>query len=245
MIRFFFEYNNEIICLPVNPPGLMIQRTGNNTTVEIVNLGQINLLRDTKLKKFDIVSFFPKEVGAPYIVGVGAFKDPDFYVEFFNKIMSEKKPCRLVVVDTKINLLVSIEGFDYQHEALTDDITYKLSLQEYIPYASQVVQLVLSTPPAADIQTVVPTTNTVTAPAVVVATQTTPAPTRQPRGLAVGDRVGASGRYYSTSYGNGSSGVFPNGFVGSISLIVADTNRSHRFHVAGRGWVTGGQIWHA
>ncbi len=38
-IRFFFEFDNQIVQLPVNPEEIVVKSPGNNKTEEIVKLG--------------------------------------------------------------------------------------------------------------------------------------------------------------------------------------------------------------
>ena len=44
-IRFIFNYSGQLVMLPANPPELTIGKEGKNGTVEIVALGDMNLLR--------------------------------------------------------------------------------------------------------------------------------------------------------------------------------------------------------
>lgn len=245
MIRFFFHrHDGTLINLPVNPEALVIQSQGNNGTVEVINLGEISILRNPKLRKVDISSFFPL-YPAPYVVAVGELHTPDYYVDFFEHIKNSKQPCRLVVTDTKVNMLVSIEEFNYGYEAMDNDLKFKLSLKEYVPYTSKVVELVMQTAPVATDQVNAP----VAVPTVsnTVASPSSNNTARPSNGFAVGDTVNAWGTYYGDSYGGGSKGSFSSGFKGKITLIVADTSRAYRYHIStlsggARGWVSGGQI---
>lgn len=234
-IRLFFEYNKQVVQLPVNPASLAVESAGNNETVEIVALGEINILRQKKLKTVKVECFFPAEVNqnAPYVLTSGQFKEPQFYVDFFEKIRDDKKPVRFIVTDTKINMLVGIESFVPALNAGDDDTSYTLELKEYRPYAPKVV--------------------TIQAPAVVAnAQQQAPTATtneqRQPAGFAIGDEVTVSGNYWYSSYGDNPHGTF-NNFRGKISHIVADKTRKYRYHITTltggyRGWVAESQMKH-
>lgn len=234
-LRLFFEYNNVAVQLPVNPPTLSMECGGKNDQVEIVSIGDINLLRSPKLHTIKVESFLPATINknAPYVLTSGAFKDPQFYIDFFEKVRADKKPIRFIVTDTKINLLMAIESFTYTLNAGDDDVTYSLELTEYKPYAPKVVV----------IQVVAAATTTNTASNTVAAT--TPA-TRPPTGLAVGDVVTVNGNYWYSSWGANPHGTF-NNFKGKISMIVADRTRKYRYHITTltggyRGWVAENQI---
>jgi len=229
-IRFFFEFENQVVQLPVNPEEITITSSGNNKREEIVKLGEINLLRQKKLETLVIESFLPNDANAPYVLTKRKFEKPQFYIDFFEKIRVEKKPFRFIISDTKINMLAAIEDLEYGLKAGDDDIHYSLTIKEYRPFSSKVVKITL---PANK-----------TEPAKV----TPPATERPKTGFAIGDIVIANGNYWYTSYGDNPHGTFKD-FTGKISHIVADKNRKYRYHITTlsggyRGWVAENQIKH-
>jgi hypothetical protein len=229
-IRFFFEFNNQVVQLPVNPEEILVKSSGNNKTEEIVKLGEINLLRQKKLEAFMIECFLPTDSSAPYVLTAGKFQKPQFYIDFFEQIRQEKKPFRFIVSDTKINMLASIEDLEYGLKAGDDDTHYSLSIKEYIPFSSKVVKI------------------TSLAKKSKRAKVTAKAPKRPKTGFAIGDTVIANGNYWYSSYGANPHGTFKN-FTGKISHIVADKGRKYRYHITTpsggyRGWVAKNQISH-
>ncbi|MCK9445034.1 MAG: hypothetical protein M0Q14_10970 [Tissierellaceae bacterium] len=229
-IRFFFEFNNQVVQLPVNPEEIMIASSGNNKTEEIVKLGQINLLREKKLEAFAIKCFLPTDKDAPYVLTKGKFEKPQYYIDFFENIKAEKKPFRFIVSGTKINMLAAIEDLEYGLKAGDDDIHYSLSIKEYRSFSSKVVKI---TSPA-----------TISEPTKVTA----PATERPKTRFAIGDTVIANGNYWYSSYGANPHGTFKN-HTGKISHIIADKNRKYRYHIITpgggySGWVAENQIKH-
>lgn len=228
-IRFFIEFESLVVQLPVNPEELKIVGSGNNKTQEIIKLGEINILRQVKLKECSISSFFPANADAPYVLTKGKFEEPKFYLDLFTKIRDSKKPCRLSVYGTEINFLAAIESFEYTRKGGDPDIYYTLALKEYRPYSARVVVIKEATPQAA--------------PKAEVAT-----PQRAKTGFAIGDTVKVNGKYWYTSYGDSPFGNFSN-FTGKISHIVSDKSRKYRYHITTtsggwRGWVSESQISH-
>lgn len=229
-IRFFFEYNKRVVQLPVNPPSLAIESGSNNKKMEIISLGEIAILRQKKLAACSIECFFPAELNqhAPYVLTQGAFEGPQFYIDFFEKIRADKQPVRFIVTDTDINMLVSVETFTPSRNALDDDVSYKLELQQFRPYAAKEVKID-STPTG------------------VVATVPTPQATARPQtGFAIGDTVIANGKYWYTSYGASPFGTANNKTV-KIGHIVADTTRKYRYAIytlagGALGWVAESQL---
>lgn len=230
-IRLFFEYGNLLVQLPVNPEELTINSEGNNETINIVSLGDINILKQKKLMSTEIQCFFPATLNryAPHVVTSGDFRNPQYYINFFERIRKEKKPVQFVVTDTKINMTVAIEAFNYSLVAGDEDINYTLELREYRPYSAKEVKIVTSL-------------SGNTTPKAIVAEQ------RTPKKFAIGNQVTVNGDYWYTSYGDNPHGTFSN-FKGKISHIVADKNRKYRYHITTlsggyRGWVAENQLKH-
>ena len=175
-IRFFFEYEKEVIQLPVNPEEVTIVIPGRNETSEVVKLGEINILRTVGLKECTISSFLPVDSNAPYVLTDGDFKEPDFYINFFNKIRADKKPARFIISDVGINMLVGVEDFEYGLQAQDDDTQYTLDLKEYKQYGSKVMKVNNATKK--------------------VSKTKKGKKERQKTGFAIGDIVIASGKYW-------------------------------------------------
>ena len=90
-IGFFINYDNQVIQLPVNPEKVTVKTSGNNSTSEIIKLGEINLLKDRKLQQISFKSFFPQDTWFPGIRTLGDFRQPEFYKSFFEGILNDKK----------------------------------------------------------------------------------------------------------------------------------------------------------
>lgn len=229
-IRFFLEFENQVVQLPVNPEEIMLNSSGSNKTEEIVKLGEINLLREKKLEVCTIEGFLPINGNAPYVVTSGRFERPQFYLDFFEKIRASKTPFRFIISDTNVNMLAAIESLEYGLKAGDPDTHYRMTIKEYRPYSAK----------------------TVTIKSPVVATDPPkiekPAPARPKTGFSIGDTVIANGKYWYSSWGASPFGTFRN-FTGKISHIVADKGRKYRYHITTpsggyRGWVAESQIKH-
>lgn len=132
MISLFAKYKERLVQLPVNPEDLTIGSSANNKTSDTVGQGEINDLGFPKLKELRISSFLPKRYNNELYINTGGdFKEPDFYIKFFEDIKTAREPFRLIITDLDINMLVSIEGFEYTYQYGTDDVDYELELKEY------------------------------------------------------------------------------------------------------------------
>lgn len=132
MISLFAKYKEKLVQLPVNPEDVTITGGANNSTSDTVGQGEINDLGFPTLKELTISSFFPKSYnGELYINTGGDFRDPDFYIKFFEDIKKAREPFRVIITDVNVNMLVSIENFEYKYQYGTDDVDYSLELKEY------------------------------------------------------------------------------------------------------------------
>lgn len=229
-IRFFFEYENQIVQLPVNPEEIVLKSSGSNKVEEIIKTGEINLLREKKLTECTIEGFLPADSNAPYVVTSGRFEPPEFYLEFFEKIRASKTPCRFIISDMDINMLVSIEKLEHGLTAGDPDTQYSMSLKEFKAYSAKKITI---TEPAT--------------PEEPPEVEEEP-PERPKTGFAVGDIVIANGKYWYTSYGGSPYGI-ANNRTAKIGIIVADTTRKYRYAIytlegGGLGWLDESQIAH-
>lgn len=132
MISLFAKYKEKLVQLPVNPEDVTITGGANNSTSDTVGQGEINDLGFPTLKELTISSFFPKSYnGELYINTGGDFRDPDYYIKFFEDIKKARELFRVIITDINVNMLVSIENFEYTYQYGTDDVDYSLELKEY------------------------------------------------------------------------------------------------------------------
>jgi len=216
----FVEYNNQVIQFPVNPEFIEFRRDSNNSTTDIVSLGEINILGVTHLAECRFEGFFPTNRHSSFVRTSGNFWQPSQYINFFERIREECRPCRFIVTNTNINMLVSIEFFDYKHEYAEGEVFFKLGLKEFRNHSAR--EVVINITP--------------TQPRVA----TSPAPsTSTNRRVTTGSRVIVNGRLHRDSFGSG-PGLTEQNATRIINIIAQ--GRSHPYHVAlvgggNRGWV--------
>lgn len=229
-IGFFINYDNQVVQLPINPEKVTVTSSGNNSTAEIIKLGEINLIKDRKLKQISFNSFFPQNEWFPGIRTLGEFKQPEFYKDFFEGIMADKKPCRLVVTGINITLKCSIEKFEYYHQAGDhEDAYYSIELKEYKDYSITEIGVDSSL-----LRTVGTASEGTTNKASTSVKPVSPAK------ITVGCNVILNGTVHYNSYGAKPGKTFKN-YKGKVNLI--NTKGSHPYHITTPsggwlGWVT-------
>lgn len=230
MIEIFVEYESQVVAFPVNPEELRLTKDTGNETTEIVSLGEINMLKNAKLATLQFDSFFPPNKDAGYVLTKGDFRPPNFYIDFLEKIRRDKKSCRFIVSDTKINMLVSIETFDYGWRAgPLGEVYYTLGVKEYKPYSVKEVKVTDYGPNR-------PKTKNVNT-GVSVKKPAPSAPSK--KSVYEGCTVIVNGQLHRDSYGKG-PGQWRRGFKGKINFI--NKRGSHPYHVTTmsggwQGWV--------
>ncbi|SFM29206.1 Nucleoid-associated protein YgaU, contains BON and LysM domains [Gracilibacillus orientalis] len=122
--------NKERLRLPVLPSSLGLSIGNKNESIDISNLGEVTVIQDPSPKTVQFSSFFPAK--STPLVEYSSFPKPWEAIQRIEKWQKSKKPLRLVVTKTKINIPVSIDTFNYSEEGgSVGDILYDLSLKEY------------------------------------------------------------------------------------------------------------------
>lgn len=117
----------QVIRLPIVPAELKIQDTVNNETFTTVNQGDIKLLGLRGLKSISFDSFFPvKEYSFSRNKDMFGWE----YVEIIDAWIEKRMPIR-IVAGSAINILMSIDSFEYGLQDGSGDVYYNLSLSEF------------------------------------------------------------------------------------------------------------------
>ncbi|BCN32066.1 LysM peptidoglycan-binding domain-containing protein [Anaeromicropila herbilytica] len=118
--------NYEYIRLPILPSSLEIGNTMQNSTVNISNFGEVNLLGNKGLRTITLSSFFPKKFYS--FVQYSDYPTPDKCVNLIKSWMNNPID---VFITSIIKLSMTIESFSYSRQDATGDVTYTLELKEY------------------------------------------------------------------------------------------------------------------
>lgn len=230
-IRFIFQLEKELVQLPVNPPLFELGTKSDNTSEHIIGLGEVTIIGERKLKETSISSYFPRTPDS-LTETTGKFKEPEFYTDFFDKVMKKKIPIRMIVTGFNINMLVTVEEFRYDRH--TDEVVYELKLKEYRNFRAKEVKIIKKEEAKKS-----------------TTTTKKESTSREKKGFSVGDAVICKGRYYHTSYAGKPSYVFSKGYEGVISIIVKSpsSGQTMPIHISNKsggwiGWVSPEQLTH-
>ncbi|XOQ44303.1 MAG: LysM domain-containing protein [Clostridium sp.] len=186
----FFDKDNATYRLPTNPEQIEISSAQAIEKYEILKLGQIAVPTHMELKEYTFECEFPHNP-LHYVETSGEFKDPDFYINLFQRWRDEKTPVRFIAsngIGEDINTLVLIEELTTIEKAGEEGDKYvSFKLLEYREFGKKSVVVVQ------------PATNTATVK------KEEPAPKVNPKSNGVhvvqsGDTLWAIAKKY---YGNG------------------------------------------
>lgn len=135
-------YLNKIL-LPVTPKSLSISYNNKNTTMTLINEGEINILKEYGLETIKFDAELPNQEYhyARYLSG---FQNAEYYQKQFDKIIKSKKPFKFVLIrETEngnrlenTNIKVAFEGNIQYKESKENgiDLIASITLKRYKDY---------------------------------------------------------------------------------------------------------------
>ena len=120
----------EKIILPVTPREYEVSTGQENKTVNVEQVGEALVFGLPSAQQISFSSFFPATVhDYPFVVG--DVQDPAYFVEKLKKWKASRKPVRVIITDSPVNLMTGIMNFDYREDDGSRDIYFTLKLTEY------------------------------------------------------------------------------------------------------------------
>lgn len=125
----FLSVNNreQVLQLPVLPAEFTITKPQKNDTFETISQGDLKLIGVPGLKGITINSFFPVR-NYPFL------RDRSYkgfeYVYIIDKWIEAKYPIRLIITETPINMVCSVDDFSYTIKK-DGDLYFSLVLSQF------------------------------------------------------------------------------------------------------------------
>lgn len=123
------EQFGEVI-IPVTPEKYQMSGGQKNKVVDITRVGEAIIFGMPKARTLTFSSFFP-DLNHEYPFAVDNTKSPTELVEYFTKVKEARKPVRVIITDSPVNLMMGLMSFNYFEKDGTRDIYYELSFTEY------------------------------------------------------------------------------------------------------------------
>ena len=132
-MNFYLKLSDEdYIKFPVLPDSFELSVSQKNTVVNIVSLGDINLLGNSGLKSISLSSFFPARKYT-FSQVTGELTPPKSLVDKVDGWREDKQIVRVIITGDEevLNIPVSIEEFTWGQKDATEDIYFTIQLKEY------------------------------------------------------------------------------------------------------------------
>lgn len=144
-----YDFYLDKCLLPIAPKELEIKINNANDTITLINEGEINLLKTAELTDIEFDCMIP-QVKYPFAVYNGGFKGAKYFLDYFEKLKTRKKPFQFIVSRAmpqgkalfSTNIKVSMEDYKITEQA-TDgfDLTVKIKLKQYRDYGTKTVNI--------------------------------------------------------------------------------------------------------
>lgn len=135
-MEFWLSDENKKIkfMLPITPSSFEIERGNRIETVNITELGDLNIIGAPNLATITISSFFPSK-DYPFKLqsseNTVTINDTYDYIRQLESFRTDKRVLWLTITDTNIAMEVILESYKYSEKDGTRDIYYEIILREY------------------------------------------------------------------------------------------------------------------
>ena len=141
---FYFKVGDTVLTFPITPGELKIKVGSKNKTINLINEGEVNILKSPSLIEVEFEARFPMRK-YPYSREVESFQS---YFDVFKDLKENKKSFRFIVARTTpggvktwdTNLLMAIEDFTLNESADEgDDVLIDFKLKQFKEFGVKVL----------------------------------------------------------------------------------------------------------
>lgn len=133
--------------LPVTPGRLQIKTNNQNKTINLINEGEVNLLKSPGLREITFEAMIP-QVKYPFAYYNLGFLEAPFFLQYFEKLKADKKPFQFIVVRIlprvvvptfTTNIKAGLEDYTILEDANNgQDLMINIKLKEYKNFGTKI-----------------------------------------------------------------------------------------------------------
>ena len=219
------------VLLPIAPKSIKIGFSSQNKTLNLINHGEINMLKDPGLLDIEFDAMLPN-TKYPFSIYKDGFESADKFIDKINKLKTDKKPFQFIVTRTRpdgtplfnTNIKVSLEEYEINEDAEEGfDVILSIKLKQYKPFGTKKIKIEKSKDEDNKQEAKVEEKREA-----------------DESKIMIGSDVIVNGRLHRDSYGKGAGQTRTN-YKGKVNLI--NEKGSHPYHVttpegSHLGWVT-------
>ena len=133
--------------LPVTPGRLQIKTNNQNKTINLINEGEVNLLKSPGLREITFEAMIP-QVKYPFAYYNLGFLEAPFFLQYFEKLKADKKPFQFIVVRIlprvvvptfTTNIKTGLEDYTILEDANNgQDLMINIKLKEYKNFGTKI-----------------------------------------------------------------------------------------------------------
>ena len=222
----YYVYLDKCL-LPVTPKKISYEIGNSNKSIELLGVGEVNVLKDPKLTAVGF-SFIIPQGDYPFLINKRVNKGAKYYIDYLNSLKNSKKPFQFIVSRSRAdgrylfstNIKVSLEDLTLAEDAENGfDIAAAVRLKQYRDHG---VKRIKRTIGGAHQENSRADSSVAEKP------------------VMIGSEVIVNGRLYGSSYGD-APGQMRTNYHGKVNFI--NLKGSHPYHITTpeglwQGWVT-------
>ena len=152
MAKAGYDFYMGQLLLPVTPEKLTMKMNGQNKTVNLINEGEINILKSPGLTDIEFECDIP-QVKHPYAVYPSGFRGADYYLSIFEQCKVQKMKFQFIVCRKapngknffSCNIKCTLEDYKITEDAKEGfDLRVKITLKQWRDYGTKTVKIAIS-----------------------------------------------------------------------------------------------------
>lgn len=133
------------VLLPIAPSKLQVKINGQNKTLNLINDGEINILKKAALTDVDFDVLLP-QTRYPFAIYKNGFQAAEYFLGELERMKQKKKSVQFIVVRTlpsgqmlfNTNMKVSVEDYKVIEDVKNGfDVSVSISLKQFKPYGTK------------------------------------------------------------------------------------------------------------